>query len=96
MDGDTALLLHPRIPSPLARFGQHDCPAMRRGLHSLHLLAGLGDLNRPVLQRLYHLSETHADMMIDVTLVVLLSVRRELRSEYAELTIFRCLLRSPT
>ena len=38
------------------------------------------------LRRLYHLSETPADAMIDVTLVVLLSVRRELRSEYAELS----------
>jgi len=79
-------LLPPRIPSPLARFGQHDCPAMRRGLRSLHLLAGLGDLNQPVLRRLYHLSETHADAMSDVTLVVLLSVHWELRSEYAELS----------
>ena len=85
MHGDTALL-PPRIPSPLARFGQHDCPAMRRGLRSLHLLDGLGDLNRPVLRRLYHLPETHADAVIDVTLAVLLSVRRELRSEYAELS----------
>jgi len=85
MHGDTALL-PPHIPSPLARFGQHDCPAMRRGLRSLHLLAGLGDLNRPVLRQLYHLSEIHADAMIDVTLVVLLSVHRELRSEYAELS----------
>ena len=47
--------------------------------------AGRGDLNRPVLRRLYHLPETPADEMIDVTQVVLLSVRRELRSECAEL-----------
>jgi len=69
---------------------------MRRGLHSLHLLAGLGDLNRAVLRRLYHLPETHADAMIDITLAVLLSVRRELRSEYAELSfdIFCVLPRS--
>jgi len=48
---------------------------------------GRSDLNRPVLRRLYHLPETHADAMIDVTQVVLLSVRRELRSEYAELSL---------
>jgi len=37
--GDTARSPLPRTStSPLARFGQHDGPAMRRWLRSLHLL----------------------------------------------------------
>jgi len=38
--------------------------------------------------RLYCLPETPADAMIDVTQVAFLSVRRELRSEYAELSFY--------
>jgi len=36
--GDTASLPRPHIRFPLARFGQHDGPAMWRRLRSLHLL----------------------------------------------------------
>jgi len=88
--------------SPLARFGQHDGPALRRGLRSSHLLLGgrrqitcvqvLGQTRLATAisidrsyGRLYHLPEPPANAMTDVTPVVLLSVRGELWSEYAEL-----------
>jgi len=102
--GDTARSPpHRTSASPLARFGQHDGPAMRRRLCSSHLLlsgrrrsrasnwAGRGDLNRQVL--LYVVcSLSPADAMTDVTQVVLLSVCLELRSEYAELFLncYKC------
>ena len=95
--GDTARSPPPCMSaSPLARFGQHDGPAMWRGLRSSHLLlsgrrrsrasnrAGRGDLNRPVLRPDY-MSSAPADAMTDVTQLVLLSVCLELHSEYAEL-----------
>jgi len=44
--------------------------------------AGRGDLNRPVLRST--MSFPPADAMIDITEVVLLSVRQERRSEYAD------------
>jgi len=94
--GDTACSPPPRTSaSPLARFGQHSGPAMRRGLLSSHLLlsgrrrsrasnrAAAISIDRsygPTICRL-----PPANAMTDVTQVVLLSVYLEFQSEYAEL-----------
>jgi len=96
--GDTARCPPPHTSaSPLARFGQHDGPAVRRGLRSSHLLLSGRRRSRASKSsaqpcwprwsqstgvlcygRLCHLPT--ADVMIDITQVVLLSVRQELRS----------------
>jgi len=100
--GDTARCPPPHTSaSPLARFGQHDGPAMRRGLRSSHLLLSRHRRSRASMSLVQpgwprrsqstgltaRLCRLHApaDAMTDVNQVVLLSVCLELRSEYAEL-----------